>query len=106
MFPHCGFTAVATSGRFPVLVFGCKVGVDLDVIDSAGNVTIHAEDGKEAAVTAAKWRDAVVGFVDEVQAYYVASPPREPLNDSTADEGWLDFWQEWTDRRAATNTVR
>jgi hypothetical protein len=94
LFPDCGHSAIAISGRFPVLVFGCNVGADLEVVHSAGTVTIRAEGGKEAVVTAANWRDTVVAFVHEVQAFYDASPAREPLDDSVADEGWLAFWHE------------
>jgi hypothetical protein len=106
LFPHCGFTALAVSGRFPVLVVGCNVGVDLDVVHTDGLVTIRSRDGKEATVTEAEWRVAVLGFVDEVQTFYDASPPREPFDDATADEGWTAFWQEWGGRRAATQEQR
>lgn len=101
LFPCCGFTAHPTAGRFPVLVHGCNVGVDVDVIHSSGTVTIRAEDGMEATVTEIEWRDAVVTFADEVQAFCDASPPREPFNDEFEDAGWAAFWQEWRDRRAA-----
>jgi hypothetical protein len=80
---------------------GCNVGVNPDVIHSAGMVTIRGEDGNEATVTEIEWRDAVVAFVDTVQAFYDASPPREPLDDDFEDAGWLAFWQEWRERRAA-----
>jgi hypothetical protein len=104
LFPHCGFTAYAVGGRFPVLVMGCNVGVDPDVVHSAGVVRIRSEEGQEATVTAVQWRDAVLGFVDEVQAFYDASPPRMPFNEATEDEGWLAFWEEWRDRRAASTS--
>jgi hypothetical protein len=101
LFPHCGFTAYAVDGRFPVVVMGCNVGIDLEVVHSAGAVTIQAQEGEKATVTEAQWRDAVAGFVDEVQAFYDASPPRKPVGDPVDDEGWVAFWREWHDRRAA-----
>jgi len=101
LFPHCGFTAWADDGRFPVVVIGCNIGIDLEVVHSAGAVTIQAQDEEKATVTEAEWRDAVVGFVDEVQAFYDASPPRKPFGDPVDDEGWAAFWQEWRELRAA-----
>ena len=81
---------------------GCDMGVDsLVVVHSAGAVTIEAQDGEKATVSEAQWRDAVVGFVDEVQAFYDASPPRTPSGNPVDDEGWVAFWREWLDRRAA-----
>jgi hypothetical protein len=89
-------------GRFPVLVLGCNVGIDVDVMHFTGTVHLRGQDGTEAMVTATEWRDAVVGFVDAVQAFYDASPPRQPLGDDFEDEGWRTFWNEWRERRAAT----
>ena len=105
LFPHCGFTALPHSGRFPTVVFGCNVGVDVDVIHSADMVTIRAASGQQATVTAAEWVDAVVEFVDEVQAFYDASPVRVPYTEGPDDEGWLAFWQEWSDRRASVSST-
>jgi hypothetical protein len=101
LFPHCGHTVYVVDGLFPALVLGCNVGIDLEVVHLAGAVTIHAQDGAKATVTEVAWRDAVVGFVDEVQAFYDASPPRESSGDPFDDEGWAAFWREWHDRRAA-----
>jgi hypothetical protein len=102
LFPHCGFTAHPTTGeRFSVHVYGCNVGVNPDVTHSAGMVAIRREDGNEATVTEIEWRDAVVAFVDTVQAFYDTSPPRQPFNDEFEDAGWLAFWEEWRERRAA-----
>ena len=101
LFPCCGHTAIAVSGRFPVMVLGCPSGIEVDVVHSAGMVTIRSEGGQVAAVSAAEWRDAVLGFVDEVQAFYDASPPRDPVDESTGHDDWPVFWQEWRDRRAA-----
>jgi hypothetical protein len=101
LFPHCGFTALAAGTRFPVLVFGCNAGVDLEVVHADGMVTIRTGGGTEASVTEVEWRDAVLGFVDDVQAFYDGAPAREPLNDAAEDEGWATFWQEWRDRRLA-----
>src|SRR5262245_60215840 len=43
LFPCCGFSAFETSGPFEVIVFGCAVGVDLDVIHAPGTVTIRTK---------------------------------------------------------------
>jgi hypothetical protein len=101
LFPHCGHSVYAVDGPFPTLVMGCNLGTDLDVVHSAGTVTIRAQDGEQATVTEAQWRDAVFGFVDEVQAFYDASPPRKPSGDPVDDKGWVAFWREWRNRRAA-----
>jgi hypothetical protein len=101
LFPHCGFTAHPVAGRFPVVVYGCNAGIDIDVTHTAGTVHLRGQDGTEATVTATEWRDAVVEFVDAVQAFYDASPPREPFDDDFEDEGWRTFWNEWRERRAA-----
>jgi hypothetical protein len=101
LFPHCGFSAYEVSGRFPVLVMGCNVGVDPEVIHSDGTVTIRSQDGQEATVTDGEWRHAVLGFVNDVQAFYDASPSRVPFNESAEDEGWRAFWEEWRDLKAA-----
>ena len=106
LFPCCGFTAFAVDGPFPVLVLGCPSGVDLEVVHSGVLVTIRAEDGKEATVSEAEWRDAVLAFVDDVQAFYDASPPRKPFGEGPDDEGWTAFWQEWGDRRVAAQEQR
>ena len=101
LFPHCGFTAHPAAGRFPVVVHGCNVGIDINVTHTAGKIHLRGQDGTEATVAATEWRDAVVGFVDAVQAFYDAAPPRQPLDDSFEDEGWRAFWKEWGERRTA-----
>jgi hypothetical protein len=103
LFPHCGFTAYPVEGRFRVLLPGCNVGIELDITHRADTVSVRSEDGNEATLSAAEWRDAVVGFVDAVQAFYDASPPRQPLDDNYEDEGWRVFWCEWTERRKAAD---
>ena len=101
LFPCCGYTAYPNDGRFPVLVMGCNVGIEVDVTHSAGMVHLRGQDGTEATVTATEWRDAVVGFVDAVQGFYDEAPPRQPFGDDLEDEGWRTFWNEWRERRAA-----
>lgn len=101
LFPCCGFTVYPNDGRFPVQVLGCNVGIDVDVTHSARTVHLRGPDGTEATVTETEWKDAVVGFVDAVQAFYDAAPPRQPIDDDFEDEGWRAFWKEWGERRAA-----
>lgn len=103
LFPHCGFSVFAVDGPFEVLVMGCGEGVDLDVVHASGAVTVRTKEGLEATVTTNEWRDAVLRFVAAVEAFYDASPTRQPFGESPDDEGWAAFWQEWHSRKAAAS---
>ena len=47
LFPCCGHTAYPNDGRFPVLVLGCNVGIDVDVMHFTGTVTCAARTGRK-----------------------------------------------------------
>ena len=104
LFPCCGHSVFAVDGPFEALVLGCDNGVDLDIVHGTGTVTVRTNEGLEATVKSAEWRDVVLCFVDAVEAFYDASPPRQPFGESPDDEGWAAFWHEWRSRKASGTT--
>ena len=92
LLPHCGFFVYPDGDRCSIS--GCPEGVDLTVVTNGDNVTLRR--GEVTAVTTrAQWRDAVISFVRQIEAFHERSPSREAVADPFEREGWQMFWQEW-----------
>ena len=76
-------------------------GIDPSVRHSDAGVVIQSESGEEASVPLAEWARAVVGFADQVKAFYDASPPKVIPDQAEERAGWAAFWREWGVRRRA-----
>lgn len=99
LFPHCGNCLYDCAGEQDVVIAGCFVGEDFEVLhqlDRAG-VVIRAADGREWPVGWPEWRAAVFGFADRVSDFYAASPPKQPDDEDAA--GFAKFVAEWERRR-------
>ena len=97
--PCCGHTVFESAGRCVVL--GCPSGVDVSVTTDGETVTL-AREGRTAALTRSRWREAVLAFVEQVEAVYSRSVPRAAPSDAADAAGWRLFWEEWHARvRAA-----
>lgn len=97
IFPHCGHSMfVEESGN--VLILGCNLGIDFDVLHRRNKVIIVFKD-KKYRVSEKEWREAVLHFSDLVKAYYNACPPKIVGGDENEKAGYELFLAEW-DRRA------
>lgn len=95
LFPCCGHSIYeADSG---IVIMGCPNGVDMSVITADGIVTVR-RDERIATISSSAWRQAVLGFAEQVETFYSHSVPRTPIEDQLEAAGWRLFWQEWHQR--------
>lgn len=92
LFPHCGFFVVPDGDRCTII--SCPEGVDVSVVTDGDTVTLRRGE-LNVETTRAQWRDAVLGFVRQVEAFYESSPIRQTIDDPFERDGWQMFWQEW-----------
>jgi len=97
LFPCCGFNVWLAGERFPVMVWGCPTGVDVEVLHTSAGVTIRGK-GTESTVPEHAWRSAVVDFARSVLAFYEHEAPRNPIEDHNDRDGWHAFWKEYKER--------
>lgn len=97
LFPCCGFNVWLAGERFPVLIVGCPIGINLEIVHAAHGVVLRSKN-HEALVSEQCWRSAVVSFAESVLAFYGREPPRNPIDDPEDQKGWLAFWREYADR--------
>jgi len=72
----------------------------VEIVHAAGRVTFHSEVGT-ASASLAEWCRAVLGFAEQVEAFYRRSTPKVPLDDDYDEQGWTEFWREWRERQAS-----
>jgi hypothetical protein len=68
------------------------------VIHEGANVRLRTFAGGEEIVTLDEWRRIVLAFADAVAAFYAASAPKQP-SDETDAQGFAAFQAEWARRR-------
>ncbi|WP_368499527.1 hypothetical protein [Herbiconiux sp. A18JL235] len=98
LIPCCGHFIWEEEGRCVIL--GCPSGVDLSVVTVGDRVTL-TRGNRSAVATRSQWRDAILGFVDQIDAFYADSAPRAPIDDNELSAGWASFLREWRHRRHA-----
>jgi len=92
LFPCCGNGIFEIEGQDDVQIVGCNSGIDDEVI-------LTCEDGTQHRIARSDWTKAVCEFSDSVQAFYVASPPKEP-EDEWDQRSFRKFLSEWSRRRS------
>lgn len=98
LFPCCGHPMYRMPGEPEVLILGCDIGADFEVLHTGDGIQIKDATARCLAVTSDKWQRAVFGFADAVQEFYDSSAPKQPC--SPEDElAYPLFWQEWKRRR-------
>ena len=95
LFPCCGHSVFAGDDR--CVIVGCATGVDVWVRTKGDVVTLQRGD-ISATVSRAEWREAVLGFVGQVDSFYAASSSRDAIEDAAEAAGWQMFWAEWKQR--------
>jgi hypothetical protein len=103
LFPHCGMVICEVQGA-DAFVFCCDRGVDFEVLHVEGGIALTAPDGRCFSIAASEWREAVVGFSDAVQDFYVTSSPKQPTDTDDA-KGFQQFLGEWRRRRSQADIV-
>lgn len=99
LFPHCGHGMFDVVGQDDVLILGCNLGVDFEVVQVGAAYSLTAADGRRHRIAASDWRRAVCEFSDAVQAFYAASSPKQPSDDADR-KGFQKFLSEWSQRRS------
>ena len=99
LFPCCGNGIFEIEGQDDVQIVGCNSGIDFEVMRIDNEVILTAEDGTQHRVACSDWTKAVCEFSDSVQAFYVASPPKEP-EDEWEQRSFRKFLSEWSRRRS------
>jgi hypothetical protein len=99
LFPCCGNGIFEIEGQDDVRIVGCNSGIDFEVMRIDDEVILTTEDGTQHRVARSDWTKAVCVFSDSVQAFYVASPPKEP-EDEWEQRSFRKFLSEWSRRRS------
>ena len=98
LFPCCGFSPRPYEGEYPVICMGCNQGYDVWVkhIDEGIELSWEAQ---RLTIPKNDWAHAVLGLVEQVEAYYRQCKPKDKVEDEYDAEGWALFWMEWDDRK-------
>jgi hypothetical protein len=99
LFAHCGhgiFPSEKSESGF--VIVGCNQIADPKVVHRGASVTIKSESGVEEKVDADEWRQAVLKFANQVQAFYDSQPVRLPPEEDYERGAWQLFWKEWDTR--------
>jgi hypothetical protein len=99
LIPHCGHFMVADDESQTVLNIGCADGVNWWVSHIDGDVVLTSETGLEVQVSDRDWCQAVIGFSEQVSAFYGPADQKKPPDDLSED--WYPvFLDEWRRLRA------
>ena len=98
LIPCCGHWMYALNDGADVDIGGCNTWIDWEVIHEGANVRLRTSEGEEEIVPLAEWRRTVLEFADAVAAFYAASAPKQP-SDETDAQGFAAFQAEWARRR-------
>lgn len=98
LFPCCGFNLFPEQGRYKVSCMGCNTGTDV-FVRHLGDRVLLTYGEREAVVSQAEWRAAVLGLALQVENFYAGCAPKAVLEDDFDIEGWRLFWSEWKARK-------
>lgn len=99
MLPCCGHFLIPDEAGENVCICGCPNGIDWTVRHIPGAVELILEDGYAVTVPMAQYRREVLAFVQKIEDFYNAAPPRPVPEDDFNRRGWQTFWQEWHRRK-------
>lgn len=103
LFPCCGHEMYEEEGNKNVVIWGCPMGKDFEIIHSENQVQIQLQDSASIEVAYDAWKQAVIQFSQSVKDFYESSSLKKPV-DEIAQKGFNRFLLEW-DRRHS-NAVR
>ena len=99
LLPCCGFTMWPDETSDDVLMMGCPNGVDWQVEHQDNQVQLTAPGDETVRVAFEEYRTQVLRFVDQVEAFYQGSVPKQVPADAYDAQGYERFWVEWHRRR-------
>ena len=99
MLPCCGHFLIPDEARENVCICGCPNGIDWTVRHIPGAVELILEDGYAVTVPMDEYRREVLAFVQKIEDFYNAAPPRPVPEDAFDRRGWQTFWREWHRRK-------
>lgn len=99
LLPCCGFNMWPDETSDDVLILGCPSGVDWWVEHQQNSVRLTAPGGGTVTLPFEAYRTQVLGFADQVEAFYQRSAPKEVPSDADDACGDERFWAEWHRRR-------
>jgi hypothetical protein len=103
LLPHCGHTFYYFGVMKEVLVMGCNIGIDWEVIHENGKVILKTESGNKTTIDFNIYKSIVLNFVDKVNEFYLESDTKILPEDNYDRNGYLEFWNEWRTRRQKWN---
>ena len=92
VFPCCGHGIWPKEGG-GVIISGCPNGIDFCILHHQGTVELQI-DTEAYDVSYEVWREAVVGFSEEVRRFYVDAVPKD-LSPDAEPEGYIAMMSEW-----------
>ncbi len=99
LLPCCGFFLIPDKTEENVCISGCPNGIDWTVRHVEGGVELILEDGYAVTVPMDEYRREVLAFVQKIEDFYNAAPPRPVPEDQFDRKGWQTFWREWHRRK-------
>ena len=99
LLPCCGFFLIPDQAEENVCISGCPNGIDWTVRHVEGGVELVLEDGYAVTVPMDEYRREVLAFVQKIEDFYNAAPPRPVPEDDFDRKGWQTFWREWHRRK-------
>lgn len=94
MIPHCGHYMIPSEDKTSVIISGCSIGIDLDIIHENGEVLIQTEDKRKYSVPFIEYKDAVLAFANQIEDFYHQNSNRNFANEFDQD-GFAAFCNEW-----------
>lgn len=94
MIPHCGHFMIPADDGKSVLISGCSIGVDFDLIHEDDHIRINMEGGRSLTVDFAEYKNAVLAYVDQIEEFMRAAPARI-FDDPFDKKGYDAFRTEW-----------
>ena len=101
LFPHCGHTLYSIEGQDDVLIVGCALGIDCEVVHDGSDIIVRA-NGHEERTPFSELKDAVFAFSDQVKALYESGALKEPFDEDEV-RGFAAFRREWSRRRGSAD---
>ena len=99
LLPCCGFFLIPDQAEENVCISGCPNGIDWTVRHVESGVELILEDGYAVTVPMDEYRREVLAFVQKIEDFYNAAPPRPMPEDDFDRKGWQTFWKEWHRRK-------
>ncbi len=98
MLPCCGHFMIANGDLSEVTILGCSNGTDWSVVHEHEGVRLTLPSGESEWVSMQDYRDAVIRFADQVEAYYHSRQPKNMPEHAFERNGYAAFWNEWHHR--------